>query len=215
MEKPFIATDQSINDVIERELSPRELKSAETKERIYQSMIALSEAYGYSNIKIKDICKQAGVSTGSFYNFFNSKDDVLLHYCYSHEENTLKDMARSFTNESHLEKIKKIVLNRLWLGINKSPEMARLNMIAHVKNNITSFAPDSFYYKILNKEINAGKECGEFNPGISNEFAVKSFIYQGFGMLRNWASQTDPHFNPMGEMEQFIDFFGEAYLLKK
>lgn len=62
------------------ELSKQQLKSKETKERIFQAAKAILQRSGYENLSIKNICEEAGVSNGSFYHHFQSKDDLLSYH---------------------------------------------------------------------------------------------------------------------------------------
>lgn len=62
----------------EEKLTSRQIQAEATKNKIYQVSIKLMEESGYNNVKIGDICKKAEVSVGSFYNYFNSKNDILI-----------------------------------------------------------------------------------------------------------------------------------------
>lgn len=62
------------------ELSKQQLKSKETKERIFQAAKRILQKNGYENLSIKNICEEAGVSNGSFYHHFKTKDDLLSYY---------------------------------------------------------------------------------------------------------------------------------------
>ena len=62
------------------ELSKQQLKSKETKERIFQAAKTILQRSGYEALSIKNICEEAGVSNGSFYHHFKTKDDLLSYY---------------------------------------------------------------------------------------------------------------------------------------
>lgn len=62
------------------ELSKQQRKSKETKERIFQAAKRILQKSGYENLSIKNICEEAGVSNGSFYHHFKTKDDLLSYY---------------------------------------------------------------------------------------------------------------------------------------
>lgn len=61
-------------------LSKQQQKSKETKERIFQAAKRILQKNGYENLSIKNICEEAGVSNGSFYHHFKTKDDLLSYY---------------------------------------------------------------------------------------------------------------------------------------
>lgn len=61
-------------------LSKQQLKSKETKEKIFQAAKRILQKSGYEALSIKNICEEAGVSNGSFYHHFKTKDDLLSYY---------------------------------------------------------------------------------------------------------------------------------------
>ena len=69
--------NQICND---KELSKHQLKSKETKARIFKAARHILQKKGYEELSIKNICEEAGVSNGSFYHHFKTKDDLLSYY---------------------------------------------------------------------------------------------------------------------------------------
>ena len=61
-------------------LSKQQLKSKETKAKIFRAAKHISQKHGYEALSIKNICEEAGVSNGSFYHHFKTKDDLLSYY---------------------------------------------------------------------------------------------------------------------------------------
>jgi AcrR family transcriptional regulator len=58
----------------------RESKKVETKERLLTVSLDLFIDKGFDHTSIEDITVGAGVAKGTFYNFFEKKEDVLLYY---------------------------------------------------------------------------------------------------------------------------------------
>lgn len=63
-----------------KELGKQQLKSLETKTRIFRAAKHILQKKGYEELSIKNICEEAGVSNGSFYHHFKTKDDLLSYY---------------------------------------------------------------------------------------------------------------------------------------
>lgn len=63
-----------------KELSKQQQKSLETKIRIFSAAKQILKKNGYEALSIKNICEEAGVSNGSFYHHFKTKDDLLSYY---------------------------------------------------------------------------------------------------------------------------------------
>lgn len=61
-------------------LSKQQQKSLETKNRIFSAAKNILQRKGYDALSIKNICEEAGVSNGSFYHHFKTKDDLLSYY---------------------------------------------------------------------------------------------------------------------------------------
>lgn len=74
---------------MEERLTTRALRSREKKKQISQVALELFSEYGYEKTTVRDICKQAGITTGTFYNFFGDKMGVLLAYLYGLLERNL------------------------------------------------------------------------------------------------------------------------------
>ena len=62
------------------QISKQQQKSRETKEKIFQAAKRILQKKGYEELAIKNICEEAGVSNGSFYHHFKTKDDLLSYY---------------------------------------------------------------------------------------------------------------------------------------
>ena len=65
---------------ITQELSKQQLKSKETKAKIFRAAKHILQKQGYEQLSIKNICEEAGVSNGSFYHHFKTEDDLLSYY---------------------------------------------------------------------------------------------------------------------------------------
>ena len=63
-----------------KELSKQQLKSQETKKKIFLAAKNILKKNGYESLSIKNICEEAGVSNGSFYHHFKTKDDLLSYF---------------------------------------------------------------------------------------------------------------------------------------
>ena len=58
-------------------MTQRELQKEQTRNKIYTTAIRLFAENGFHKTKISDIVKDAGVSVGSFYNYFPTKESII------------------------------------------------------------------------------------------------------------------------------------------
>lgn len=56
----------------------REKQKANRKDRLLKAAVALFRARGYRSVRIEDVARMAGVSVGTFYNYYQTKGDVLI-----------------------------------------------------------------------------------------------------------------------------------------
>jgi len=63
--------------VNQEKMTNRQIKALDTKEKIYNSAMIKFTEKGLERTTIQEICKDAEVSIGSFYNHFNSKEDII------------------------------------------------------------------------------------------------------------------------------------------
>jgi AcrR family transcriptional regulator len=62
------------------EISRRERKKQETHERLFTSAMYLFQNQGYEGTSVEQITQKADVGKGTFYNYFNSKEAVVLEF---------------------------------------------------------------------------------------------------------------------------------------
>jgi AcrR family transcriptional regulator len=60
-----------------RQLGRRERRAAETRVRLFRSAMRLFAERGFQNVTVEDITEAADVGKGTFFNYFQSKDQVL------------------------------------------------------------------------------------------------------------------------------------------
>lgn len=60
-----------------KKLNTREQKALDKKWHISETAMALFKERGYNSVKVKEICKAANISLGTFYHYFSSKDSII------------------------------------------------------------------------------------------------------------------------------------------
>lgn len=60
-----------------KKLTPRQRQGIETKLKITRVATDLFKNVGFHEVTIRDICEAAGISVGSFYHHFESKDEIV------------------------------------------------------------------------------------------------------------------------------------------
>ena len=84
-------------------------KSELTKELVYKAALELMEEKGYRGATIRDICKRASVSVGTFYSYFGAKSDVIREIYLSGDNFFLETVAPQLEGKSCLEQLRLFV----------------------------------------------------------------------------------------------------------
>jgi AcrR family transcriptional regulator len=61
-------------------VSVQETRAQVTREKLLQAAIDLVARNGMEYLTVRNICEEAGLSTGSFYNLFSGKDELIVYY---------------------------------------------------------------------------------------------------------------------------------------
>ena len=61
-------------------VSVHETRAQVTREKLLKAAIKLVNRDGMKQLTVRNICDEAGLSTGSFYNLFSGKEDLISYY---------------------------------------------------------------------------------------------------------------------------------------
>lgn len=93
------------------ELSRQQQKSKDTKDKIFRAAKEILQSHGYEELSIKNICERAGVSNGSFYHHFKTKDDLLSYYIEDQPSMDTERLSEPSTVADVKETIIQVYLN--------------------------------------------------------------------------------------------------------
>ena len=89
----------------------RQLQAEASREKLQQIVMDLCKTRTLDEIRIKDICEQAGMSLGNFYQYCSSKEDALI-YSYKTKDDCWSRM-RFEEIADPLERVKRIIATHL------------------------------------------------------------------------------------------------------
>lgn len=61
-------------------VSVQETRAQITRDKLLKAAVDIVNKYGMKHFTVRNICDEAGLSTGSFYNLFESKDELVSYY---------------------------------------------------------------------------------------------------------------------------------------
>lgn len=90
-----------------RFISSQDTHAQVTREKLLETTIKLVNQHGMQALTIRNICDEAGISTGSFYNLFDGKDDLIAYH--------LRDVFTSYKQKAEEQASDRTALERIIL----------------------------------------------------------------------------------------------------
>ncbi|MCQ2519987.1 MAG: TetR/AcrR family transcriptional regulator [Lachnospiraceae bacterium] len=144
---------------------------------------------GYDETTIDDIIETSNTSKGSFYHYFEGKDDLLSSLSYLFDEK-YQEISEELDFERDSFEILMELNHELFSMIEDTISvelMARLystQVITHGERNLLDH--DRYYYRLLRKIINTGKQRGELSDDITVSEAVKMYALCERALIYDW-----------------------------
>lgn len=160
-----------------------------TKGKIVAAAWKLFYEQGYDDTTIEDIVEESETSKGSFYHYFEGKDDLLGTLSYLFDEK-YQELSEKIDFEGSTFEILMYLNRELFSMIENSISVelvARLystQVITHGERHLLDH--DRYYYKLLRQIINAGRERGELSDSITVNDAVKLYALCERALIYDW-----------------------------
>ena len=145
----------------------------------------LMEKYGFNEMTIQDIHKKAGISVGTFYHYYNTKEDVFFELYRKADEFFEKEVIPHLEQDTRTFTEKVILFFKYYAQFNETHGIEFSKHLYSPKN--TMFIKENrFMVTLLRDLIEAGQNSGEFTGTWSaREIANYLFIFSR-GLIFDW-----------------------------
>lgn len=176
------------------------------KEELLTAALTLFRKNGVDNTTVSDIVKEAHVAQGTFYNYFQSKDDIFADVLEEETEQTMDEMRKTVKRDDidSFEKLKVMVCQDFMMNrqndslfdVLHEPRYAYAHQ-KYIVGRIQKLKP--IYAELIRQSINAGA----FNTSYPEEAALLLLTAQKFVF--------DPAFFTFSrdEMLKMVDAFSD------
>jgi TetR/AcrR family transcriptional regulator, fatty acid metabolism regulator protein len=192
---------------MEEKLTNRQIQAINTRNKIYNVAIELLENIGYEKIRIEDICKQAGVSVGSFYTYFNSKNDILVEIFKRADDYFRDEVKQALENKYIFDKI--ITYFDFYAEYNIS---LGIDMVKHIylSDNKMFITEGRYMQGLLHEILINAQEKGKISSDLSYEEITKQLFVAARGVVYDWCLH-DGEYNLRENMKNFIERMLSTY----
>jgi len=91
-----------MDNIYSQEKPTRKEQAIVTRRKLFDKALEIFAVKDMEDVRIKDICKETGVSVGTFYNYYTSKEDLLME-AYRFFDEEVVSRAQKKTYASALE----------------------------------------------------------------------------------------------------------------
>jgi len=163
---------------------------AKRREQILKASMFLFRKQGYHGTTMREICEKSKVNRGSFYDYFGSKEDILV-YLYKQmmypEENLDKTFRKvHISGRDDLEPYIRSIMNASWNKYGQRIQLLYRETIALDQNTLKEVMRiESDYVKWVAENLRKGLGLPEIGKEL--EIIANAIVYMGaFMPLRGW-----------------------------
>ena len=184
-------------------MTKRQKQAQETKRRLYEAATALIQAKGFSDINIKDITDLAGVSKGTFYTHFKSKEDLIL-YIFTRSDEFFEEVYGKVKDlDFAYAMVQFVTLSFIEIEKRGKEVMKALAASYPAVDYKSVYGEDRELVRCLRKLLEKGKEQGAIRENLEIEELLHMCIATLIGVELLWAFSGDDH-KLSSRMEQQI-----------
>jgi AcrR family transcriptional regulator len=157
----------------ELEVSRRERKKEETKERIFKAAVKLFRDKGFEATTIDDITERADVAKGTFFNYFPRKEAVLGYLSEAQLAEAEEFAAALFASDKPARAKLIEFLQGIASVYEDEPELSQYVLRESMRRAYTpSDAVHIHWHQLLTGVFGQGQEAGEFRRDVDPSRAV-------------------------------------------
>lgn len=168
----------------------RTLDAIETKNKLFEMAMRLFTRYGYEAVTIDDITERAGVSKGTFYTHFESKDAVLVEQFKQIDDAYIEAFGKCANTSTPRDKLMLLIKTMCEYcstvcGVNIL-KIVYMNQISLGEHPGILGERNRPFYNILTEIIKKGKKTGEFSTSIDTEEFVSLISRAARALIYDW-----------------------------
>jgi TetR/AcrR family transcriptional regulator, fatty acid metabolism regulator protein len=190
----------------------RKLQADKTRQKIYDTAIALMEKKGYAATTIVEIMGIVGVSVGTFYHYFKSKEDIFFELFKKADEYFEVTVRRSL-DEPGLAALGRIVQYfKYYARYNGKRGLENISQLYNTRNKLFT-VKGRYMQELLKRVIKEGQEFGEIAASSSPAEITEFLFIAARGLVYDWClhqGKYDLEKRMEAFMGRLIDLFKPA-----
>lgn len=172
----------------------RSRRSAELRERLFRAALDLFAEKGYAETTVEDITNAADVGKGTFFNYFPSKDHILLAFGEMQLGRLRQAVDEARQTNEPLPKFLRSLTTRMTQEPSRNPDIIRVLLLAFLSNPEVRHAMMDLQSRVLalhSEMVKLGQERGEIRNDLPAIEIAQVFRQMIFGTLLIWSLYGD------------------------
>ncbi|PYQ28416.1 MAG: TetR family transcriptional regulator [Acidobacteria bacterium] len=169
---------------------PDTLRGTSKRERILRAAIEVFAEHGYSNAKVSQIAKAAGVADGTIYLYFDGKEDLLITIFREYTRNYLRSLERQMANVNRAEERLRIAIRHHLETLGRDRALAVVSQVElrHSLKFMSLLSQEEVkdYLNIIRKIVESGQAEGVFRRTVHPQLVAKTVFGVLDEMVTSW-----------------------------
>ena len=177
-------------EVIDR----RSRRSAETRERLFVAAVRIFAEKGFAETTVEDITNAADVGKGTFFNYFPSKEHILIAFSDMQLGKLERFVEAARNGKEPMRAFFRTMSQQMTSEPAKTPEVVRALLQANLSSSSVRNVMRERNARgeiLLSQLVQIGQERGEFRRDVSALEMAQVFRQLTFGTLLLWSVYGD------------------------
>lgn len=163
--------------------------------RLFRCALALFAERGLPNVTVEDITEAADVGKGTFFNYFDTKDQVLGVMAEIQIGKIRHAGSRAANGKQSIHTTMRKLAQQLAVEPGRSPELARALLSSFlgslsVREIVKRTMLDG--RNVVGELIALGQQSGEIRPGLKKDKVAMQFLQAVMGTVLIWSLHESP-----------------------
>jgi AcrR family transcriptional regulator len=172
----------------------RQRRSSQIRERLFRAALDLFARHGFADTTVEDITNTADVGKGTFFNYFPSKDHILLAFAEMQLAKLESIIENLRTTREPVPQFLRTLAVRMTEEPGRNPSIVRAMLLANLSSTAVREGMrinQARGHQLLTKFVEIGQERGEVRNDLPAGDVAQVFRQTVFGTLLVWSLYGD------------------------
>ena len=168
----------------------RQRRSADIRERLFRAALTLFAQKGFTETTVEDITNAADVGKGTFFNYFPSKDHILIAFSEIQIGKLQAAVAEARQTQEPMDKFLRALSKKMVVEPGRSPDVMRALLLANLSSSSVREVMRQRSVKghaALSELMQLGQDRGELRRDVPAADLAHVFRQTLFGTILVWS----------------------------